>query len=281
MYTLAIANQKGGVGKTTTAANLADAAAELGARVLLVDLDQQANGTSLTDAAPRLFDGNAFGKSQQLTVADALHAAQEREGADTQTGTVFQVVVPAGEHWSPRLQVAPANQDLAARNLDQFPGADRRLALGLHDPAAPFDVVVLDCGPSLGGLFLAAMYAADAVLLVSEPADNSLEGLPRTVQVLDTVRAQRDAGLPTLFGVLPTNVAKETRPTELLAFMAASYGDQLLEPVPRRAVVRQAEGAHAPVRAFGAAGRDITNVYSRLAARLLDVASVRTHLEVS
>jgi nitrogenase subunit NifH len=63
--------------------------------------------------------------------------------------------------------------------------------------------------------------------------------------------------------------------------MAASYGDQLLEPVPRRAVVRQAEGAHAPVRAFGAAGRDITNVYSRLAARLLDVASVRTHLEVS
>lgn len=275
MFTLAIANQKGGVAKTTTAANLADAAAELGARVLLVDLDPQANATSLTDATARLYEDSAFGKVQQLTVADALHAAQERAGAPTKAGTLHQVAVPSGEHWSSRLQVAPANQDLAARNLDTFAGADRRLAIGLDDPAAPFDLVVVDCGPSLGSLFVAAMHAADAVLLVTEPADNGLEGLPPTLDVLATVRAQRDGAAPQLLGVLPTNVAKETRPTELLAYLATSYGDQLLEPVPRRAVVRQAEGAHAPVRAFGAAGRDITDVYGRLAVRLLKIADIR------
>ena len=267
--------------KTTSAANLADAAAEQGARVLLVDLDPQGNATSLTDATPRLYEGGAFGKPQQLTVSDALHAAQERQGAVTQAGTVLQVAVPAGEHWSARLHVAPANQDLAARNLDQFGGADQRLALGLSDDTTPFDLAVIDCGPTLGGLFVAALHAADAVLLVTEPADNALEGLPRTVEVLEAVRAQRGSGAPLLLGVLPTNVARQTRPTQLLGFMRDTYGPQLLEPVPRRAVVRQAEGAHAPVRAFGAAGRDIADVYSRLATLVLEAAGVRTRTEVS
>lgn len=281
MFVLAVANQKGGVAKTTTAANLADAAAEQGAWVLLVDLDPQANATTLTDAEPRVHAGGAFGKPQQLTVSDALHAAQEREGATTQAGTVLQVAVPAGEHWSRRLHVAPASQDLAARNAESFRGAERRLALGLTGPAAAgpgvYELAVLDCGPTLGGLFLAALHAADAVLLVSEPADNALEGLPRTLIVLEAVRAQRaDGERPRLLGVLPTNVAREARPTELLGFLRETYTGQVLDPVPRRAVVRQAEGAHAPVRAFGAAGREVADTYARLAALVLTQAGAPT-----
>ncbi len=280
MFTLAIANQKGGVAKTTTAANLADAAAEQGAAVLLVDLDPQANATALTDAEPRLYEGGAFGKAQALTVSDALHAAQEREGAVRQPGTLHQVAVPAGEHWSSRVRVAPANQDLAARNLEQFPGSDGRLALALDDAAAGVDLVVIDCGPNLGGLFVAAMHAADGVLLVTEPADNALEGLPRTLEVLESVRAAR-GGPPALLGVLPTSVAREARHSELLAHLREVYGDQLLESVPRRAVVHQAEGAHAPVRAFGASGRDVADVYRRVAAQLLTTAGVRVTEGVS
>ncbi|PZU49460.1 MAG: hypothetical protein DI571_02300 [Arsenicicoccus sp.] len=274
VFTLAIANQKGGVAKTTTAANLADAAAEHGARVLLVDLDPQGNATTLTDAQPRVFEGNAFGKPQVLTVSDALWAAQEREGAATKSGTVHQVAVPAGEYWSPRLRVAPANQDLATRGAETFRGYERRLALALDGQAADIDLVVIDCGPQLGALFLAAMHAADAVLLATEPADNALEGLPRTLDVLAGVRAARGTPLPRLLGVLPTNVAREARQAELLDLLGRSYGQQLLEPVPRRAVVRQAEGAHAPVRAFGAAGKDVADVYSRVAAHVLDAAGV-------
>jgi len=273
VFTLAVANQKGGVAKTTTAANLADAAAELGARVLLVDLDPQGNATTLTDAQPRVFEGNAFGKPQVLTVSDALWAAQEREGAATKTGTVHQVSVPAGEYWSPRLRVAPANQDLAARGAETFRGYERRLALALGE-GADVDLVVIDCGPSLGALFLAAMTAADAVLLATEPADNALEGLPRTLDVLRSVRAARGGPLPRLLGVLPTNVAREARPAELLDLLRESYGEQLLEPVPRRAVVRQAEGARAPVRAFAPGGKDVADAYARLAARVLDAAGV-------
>ena len=281
MFTLAIANQKGGVAKTTTAANLADAAAEHGARVLLVDLDQQGNATTLTDASPRIYEANAFGKPQALTVADALYAAQEREGAPVQAGTVAQVAVPAGEHWSPRLRVAPANQDLAARNAETFPGAERRLALALDGMGEQVDLVVIDCGPSLGGLFLAALHAADAVLVATEVADNALEGIPRTLGVLREVRAARGAGAPWLLGVLPTSVAREARQGELLEHLRASYGEQLLEAVPRRAVVRQAEGAHAPVRAFGASGRDVAEVYDRLAVRVLDAAGTPRGEEVS
>lgn len=276
MYTLAIANQKGGVAKTTSAANLADAAAERGARVLLVDLDPQGNATNLTDAQPRLYEGNPFGKPQALTVSDALHYAQERAGAPTQTGTVLQVTVPAGEFWSSRLHVAPANQDLAARGDESFPGAERRLALGLQGPAVDYDLVVVDCGPTLGPLFLAALEAADGVLLVSEPADNALEGLPRTVEALVSVRARRKGEVPALLGVLPTNVpAREARSTELLALMRADYGDLLWDLVPRRTVVRQAEGAHAPVRAMGGpSALEVAAVYERAAQRVLDKAGL-------
>jgi len=112
---------------------------------------------------------------------------------------------------------AGQSQDLAARNVDSFVGADRRLAVALDSPSPPYDLVVVDCGPTLGGLFVAAMFAADAVLLVSEPAANPLEGLPRTIALAASVQAQRSPDVrPVLFGVLPTSVARETRQNELL-----------------------------------------------------------------
>lgn len=286
MFTLAIANQKGGVAKTTTAANLADAAAERGARVLLVDLDQQGNATALTDAQPKVVPDVLGSGHSSLTVSDALAGTQKREAAAVQPGLLHEVVVPAGEHWSPRLRVAPANRDLAFRAAESFRGAERRLAHALiprpGQPDEVFDLVVIDCGPSLGPLFLAAMYAADAVVLAAEPADNSLEAVPPTLDLLRSVRADRGGSAPALLGVLPTNVeTREARPTELLAFMRQTYGEQVLQPIPRRAVVRKAEGSRAPVRAFLPDGRDVVEAYARLATHVLDAAGIAGGLEVS
>jgi chromosome partitioning protein len=283
VFTLAIANQKGGVAKTTTAANLADAAAELGARVLLIDLDQQGNATTLTDAQPKTVDDALGAKRSALTISDVLAATQKHERDTVQPGLIGQVAVPAGEWWSSRLRVVPANQDLARRNAEEFTGAELRLAHALQPPATGpevADLAVIDCGPSLGAMFLSAMHAADAVILTTEAADNSIEGLPRTLNVLQSARATRGGVLPHVVGVLPTNLARETHQRELLEFLRKHY-DVVLDPVPRRAVVRQAEGSHSPVRAFGEAGREVVEVYTALAAQVLQLAGIRPHEEVS
>ena len=275
MYVVAIANQKGGVAKTTSAANVANAAAERGQRVLLVDLDPQANATTLTDAQPRQHRDETFGTVRQLTMSDALHHAQPRTGAPTQAGTVRAIAVAAGKHWASGLRVAPSSQDLAARGEEGWPAADRRLAVALDGVDELADLVVLDCGPTLGPLFLAALNAADGVLLVSEPADNALEGLPPTVQVLQEVRAQRGGAAPQLLGIVATNVpGHEARAAELLAQIRADYGERLWEVVPRRSIVRQAEGAHAPVRAMGRAGREVADAYDGIAGRVLEQAGL-------
>jgi len=273
-YTVALANQKGGVGKTTSSANIAEAAARRGTRVLLVDLDPQANATSLTDAEPLLSEPNTFGQQTPVTVSDALYAAQDRHNGPRTGGTALRIAVPAGDYWSENLRVVPSAPTLANRGDENWPGAAQRLALALEGAGEHFDLVVIDVAPTLGALFLKAMNAADGVLLVTEPADNSIEGLPRTLDTLAPVQQARQ--LPALLGVLSTNTPplREARAGELVELLGREYGEQFWGTVPRRTVVRQAEGAHAPVHAFGSAGREVAAVYDEIAARVLEFAGL-------
>ena len=152
---IAIANQKGGVGKTTTAINLAACLAEQGKQVLLCDLDPQGNATSGLGV-----------RAGEMTTYEVILGAQHLSAARVQTGV-------------PRLWLVPADIRLAAAEVElvQLPNREARLKTALHGQAEDCDYVLIDCPPSLGLLTINALTAAHSVLVPIQTEYYALEGL--------------------------------------------------------------------------------------------------------
>lgn len=175
---LAVANQKGGVGKTTTAINLAAALVELGNRVLVVDIDPQGNAsTGLGITA----------KSRKLTTYDLLVEGEPLDAIARKTATEG-------------LLVAPATTDLSSADLEMV--SNERRSYLLHDalrgPEAArmkLDYILIDCPPSLSLLTVNALVAADAVLIPLQAEFFALEGLS---QLMLTIRDVRQTANPRL-----------------------------------------------------------------------------------
>ncbi|MFZ5823770.1 MAG: ParA family protein [Bacillota bacterium] len=172
---IAVANQKGGVGKTTTAVNLSACLAELGMRVLLVDIDPQGNATSGLGIDR---------KTVRASVYDVL--LDEMSPLEA----MIEAKVPG-------LAVVPATIDLAGAEIELVPRISRenRLKKALHPFRDQFDFILMDCPPSLGLLTINALTAADSILIPIQCEYYALEGL---TQLMDTFKLVREALNPSL-----------------------------------------------------------------------------------
>jgi chromosome partitioning protein len=185
----AIANQKGGVGKTTTAVNLAACVAEAGYESLLIDIDPQSNATL----------GLGLDKHAKPTVYDVLVGDLALEDA----------VVPSG---IPHLGVVPAGPDLAGATVElpRLPGSEGRLREALAPVRDRYSFVLLDCPPSLGPLTVNALVAADRVIVPVQAEYFALEGLAGLLDTLGLIQRELNPRL-TVAGMLLTMHDGRTR----------------------------------------------------------------------
>jgi chromosome partitioning protein len=250
MSIVAVTNQKGGVGKTTTAINLAAALALSGQQVLLVDLDPQANATSGIGCK-----GSSAGGG---TVYDALTNPEA-------PATPRNFIVSTG---TANLSLIPASRELAGAEIEliALPDRERRLRNLLEPLRAEFDTILIDSPPSLGLLTLNALVAADRVLIPLHCEYFALEGLADLVGTMRRVRAGMNPHLD-IEGVLLTMSDERTNLGQQVArdvrefFKEKVYGTV----IPRNVRLAEAPSHGLPVITYDAKSRG-AEAYSAFAA---------------
>jgi chromosome partitioning protein len=246
---LAIANQKGGVGKTTTSVNLAASLAASGKNVLLVDMDPQGNATM----------GSGIDKNDQdVTIYDVLTDQVEPE----------EVIIHSE---SGHYDVLPANSDLTAAEVEllEVMMKEHRLRAALKRIADKYDFVIVDCPPSLNMLTVNALTAAQGVIIPMQCEYYALEGLSALMETINKIREILNGKLE-IEGILRTMYdPRNSLTNEVSAQLQEYFGDRLYDTViPRNVRLAEAPSYGVPALAYDGGSKGAT-AYLDLAEELL------------
>ncbi len=242
-YVLAVVNQKGGVGKTTTAVNLAACAALSGRRVLVVDADPQGNATS------------GLGIDRAALEACLYDVLVASDGAGPRLSEIIQPSCVEG------LDVAPATIDLAGADLALANAIARELRLrrALEELLGDYDIVIIDTAPSLGILTVNALAAAKAALIPIQCEYYALEGLSQLLQVITLVSGQINPELRIAGAVLTMYDARTRLAAEVAEEVRRNFPGRVYGAViPRNVRVAEAPSHGLPVVVYdpGSAGAE-------------------------
>jgi chromosome partitioning protein len=247
---LAVVNQKGGVGKTTTTVNLAAALAQAGKRVLLVDLDPQGNATMGSGIDKRAATRTVYHVLLGLGELTGIRMRSERGGYD----------------------VVPANRDLAGAEVElvELPARETRLKAALERVADEYDYILIDCPPSLSLLTVNALAAAQRVLIPMQCEYYALEGLSDLVGTIKRVRTNLNPGLD-IAGLLRTMYdPRNTLSQQVSRELEQHFGDKVFRTlVPRNVRLAEAPSYGVPAVVWDASSKGAL-AYIALAGEVLE-----------
>ena len=246
---IAITNQKGGVGKTTTSVNLAASLAATKRRVLLIDLDPQGNATM------------GSGVDKRTVEASVYDVLVDGRG-------IRDAAMAAGQSG---FTILPANDDLTGAEIAllDLPHREQRLKRALQEVAGDYDYVLIDCPPSLNMLTLNALVAAEGILIPMQCEYYALEGLTALMRTVDKIRATLNPQLQ-LEGVLRTMYdPRNNLATDVSSQLVAHFGDRVYRTVvPRNVRVAEAPSHGLPVLLYDKTSRG-AQAYLALAGEVL------------
>ena len=250
-------NQKGGVGKSTTAVNLGAFLASFGYRLLIVDMDPQGNATSGAGVDKAAVDSSTY---------DAVVQEAPLSGVIAATPT-------------PGLDIAPGDARLAAAEVELVPriGRELKLKTALAPVSDRYDVILIDCPPSLGLLTVNALAAAGACLIPVQCEYYALEGLTQLRETIGLVRRHLNPGLR-LAGVLLTMVDPRTKLSDQVsAEVRRHFGDLVFHTeIPRSVRLAEAPSYGQPIAAYAPGSRG-AEAYKALAVEVAERLGLAAH----